>query len=147
MTVLSGSMEPSIHTGSIVAIKPLQDPKNLKVGDVATYKSLEKQDMLITHRIKGIKGSGSQLEYIFKGDANDATDPKPVPATNVVGQYADVTVPYVGYMLTFSKSKTGIVLLLIVPGISLIIWQIISLWRTITRLEEQKKSPESPENV
>lgn len=36
-TVLSGSMEPTFKTGSIIAVKPLSNTKNLKVKDVITF--------------------------------------------------------------------------------------------------------------
>src|SRR5690625_7060455 len=48
-TVLSGSMEPGIQTGSIIAVKPVSDGNNLNKNDVITFK--EDADTLITHRI------------------------------------------------------------------------------------------------
>lgn len=144
MTVLSGSMEPSIHTGSIIAIHPSSDTTRFKAGDVITFRSTEDKNILVTHRIKEVKDTGSHVEYITKGDANDAQDPKPVPAGNVVGQYADFTIPYAGFALNFAKSKAGILSLLIIPGALLIAWQIINLWRMFTRLEEEKSTPKEP---
>src|SRR5690625_1700966 len=59
-TVLSGSMEPGIQTGSIIAVKPLNDENNLKKNDVITFK--EDANTLITHRIIRSEEHTSELQ-------------------------------------------------------------------------------------
>jgi signal peptidase len=49
LTVLSGSMEPNIHTGSVVVVKPTKD---YKIGDVITFGPYTKTQTPTTHRIK-----------------------------------------------------------------------------------------------
>jgi signal peptidase I len=139
LSVLSGSMEPGIKTGSIIAIKPNVDIEDLKKGDVITFKSEEDPNKLITHRITDIKMENSIPQFITKGDNNDAEDPLPVRASNVVGKYSDFTVPFIGQLLDFIKSKTGAIYLLIVPGVLLIVASIISIWKAISELDKQKK--------
>jgi signal peptidase len=143
MTVLSGSMEPGIHTGSIIAIKPVEDPTKFKKGDVITFKASDDPNKLITHRIIEVQKVDSTVQYITKGDNNDAKDPSPVTAGNVVGKYVGFTIPFVGYALDFIRSKTGAVLLLIVPGILMIVWSVISVWRAIKELETSKENTAS----
>src|SRR5699024_6954680 len=116
-TVLSGSMEPDIKTGSILSIKEVDDPTSFQTGDVITFRT--KEDILITHRIVEVKQSGQS--YITKGDANDGADREPVMADNIIGSYTGFTIPYVGYILNFANSKEGTSLLLVIPGILLII--------------------------
>ena len=55
-TVLSGSMEPGIKTGSIIAVKIAEDKTNYKVGDVITFQ--EAEDFLVTHRITEVINKG-----------------------------------------------------------------------------------------
>lgn len=138
MTVLSGSMEPSIQTGSIVAIQPIQDPTSLKVGQVVTYESPFKPGMLITHRIKEVRHTGIDLEFITQGDNNPSPDPRPIPASNIVGTYSDFTLPYVGYILSFLHSKEGVAFMLIVPGVFLVAYQAFNIWRIISRWEQER---------
>lgn len=47
-TVLSGSMEPTYHTGSIIYVRDV-DPFKLEEGDVITF--LLDEDTVATHRI------------------------------------------------------------------------------------------------
>ncbi|KRE51289.1 signal peptidase I SipW [Paenibacillus sp. Soil522] len=142
MTVLSGSMEPGIHTGSIIAIKPDIDKNGLAEGDVITYRSLENPNMLITHRILEVQKSGNEVQYLTKGDANDVEDPKPIPASYIVGQYAGFTVPYFGFISDFMKSKVGIIALMIIPGLLLVLSQIYGMWKMISRMDETR-TPEA----
>jgi len=71
MVVQSGSMEPAIHTGSVVMVKPASD---YKIGDVITFGEVSKTKAPITHRIYDIKVVDGNPVYITKGDANNAPD-------------------------------------------------------------------------
>lgn len=138
-TVLSGSMEPVIRTGSIVAIKPGGDTKRFQQGDVITFRADENK--LITHRIVEVvkNPDTGQVIYRTKGDSNDAPDLEPVSSLNVVGQYTGFTIPFAGYVLNFAGSKLGNVTLLIIPGLLLFIYAVISLWKAISSLEEPER--------
>lgn len=146
LTVLSGSMEPGIPTGSIIGVKPVDDPSTLQVGDVITFKASDSGDMLITHRIIEIVQEGNSIKFITQGDNNDAPDPDPVLASQVVAKYQKIVIPYLGYLFSYANTKTGIVLLMIVPGAILILSQLISVWKMIANMDdgdEKKKSEES----
>ncbi|AHF05930.1 signal peptidase I SipW [Desulfitobacterium metallireducens] len=138
--VLSGSMEPGIHTGSVIFDKPGVDVKTLKEGDVITFKAKDDPKMLITHRIVRVKTQDGAPAFQTKGDANDVVDKDLVPGGNIVAQYNNITIPYLGYYLNFMKSKNGILFLVIVPGIFLILSTMISLSREIIKLENDKKT-------
>ena len=47
-TVLSGSMEPTYHTGSLIYVKKV-DPYTLSTGDVITF--MLNEETIATHRI------------------------------------------------------------------------------------------------
>ncbi|MCM3717670.1 signal peptidase I [Fictibacillus phosphorivorans] len=136
-TVLSGSMEPGIETGSIIAIKPGGDMTRFKKGDVITFKASEEK--LITHRVQEVKGTGENTQYITKGDNNDAADLDPVLAANVVGEYKGFTIPYVGYLLSGAQSKLGALLLLVLPGLLLLLYSGFTIWSAIKEVDVSKK--------
>lgn len=141
-TVLSGSMEPGIQTGSIIAIKPVEDPNRFDKGDVITFQT--KDNILITHRIVEVKGDGQQ--YITKGDNNNAPDPEPVLAQNVIGEYTGWTIPYVGYGINFANSKQGAVLLLILPGMLLLLYACVTIWRALKLVEAPREKETLTDN-
>jgi signal peptidase I len=148
-SVLSGSMEPGIKTGSIIAIKPTKDPSNYKEGDVITFKSVDNPNILITHRVMEIQTIDSQIHYVTKGDNNDGNDNKPIPATNVVGHYEGFTIPFIGYLLNFYNTAAGKIILIILPGVLLLGYAIFTIWKTIASIEEkdEKETGETPKSV
>ena len=85
-TVLSGSMEPTYHTGSVIYVKEV-DHTTLQAGDVITFAISE--DMVATHRIVGVVPDDedpSVLRYRTKGDANESEDGTLVHYKNIVGK-------------------------------------------------------------
>lgn len=118
LTVHSGSMEPEIKTGSVILVEEVEDPTVLQVGDVITfYQSI---DRLVTHRIVEVVQSGEEILYRTKGDRNPDPDLTLVLADNVMAKYTGVTVPNLGYVSQYVNTQVGLILLLIVPGISLL---------------------------
>ena len=109
MTVLTGSMEPTIPTGSVVMVRPV-DPGTLEVGDIATYQKKEAEDTYITHRITDVDTSGRQTRFIFKGDANRGPDLRPVPASAIRGEVW-FHVPYLGSIRNVAAGPAGLGLL------------------------------------
>ncbi|GGB48565.1 signal peptidase I [Virgibacillus dakarensis] len=133
-TVLSGSMEPDIQTGSIITIKSTDGQQTFQKGDVVTFKTEE--DIFVTHRIVQVKEDGQH--YITKGDANDAPDMDPVSPGDIVGVYTGFTVPYVGYVMNFANSREGAALMLVLPGVCLLLYSMVTIWRALRQIDKPK---------
>ncbi len=146
-TVLSGSMEPTFLTGSVIAVTPLEgdEKKNLKEGDVITF--VDSKERLITHRVIGIKTSGEHVMYETKGDNNDAADLDPVLSDNVQAIYSGFTIPYVGYFIDFAQSKEGSAILLIGPGLLLLAYAAFSIYQGLKELDPKKKGTDTEEKT
>lgn len=105
-TVLSGSMEPAYHTGSLIYVKEV-DPFTLETGDVITF--MLDESTLATHRIAGVvpdEEDSSVIRFRTKGDANDFEDGTLVHCKNVVGTPV-FTVPQMGYVANFIQNPPG----------------------------------------
>ena len=135
--VLSGSMEPEMKTGSIIAVNPDFNVNELKEGDVITF--LKDRETLVTHRITEIKGGAENRVFITKGDNNEVADLEPVLAENVVAVYTGFTIPYIGYFMNFANTTLGIALLLILPGLALLIYSGITIRSAIREIEGKMK--------
>ena len=104
--VLSGSMEPTYHTGALIYDKKV-DPFTLKEGDVITF--MVSEDTLATHRIVGVvpdEDEPGTIRFRTKGDANDAEDGTLVHYKNVVGTPV-FTIPYLGYFSNWITHAPG----------------------------------------
>ena len=94
LTVLTGSMSPSIPAGSVVVVQPV-DPRTLRVGDVVTYQERPGRSAFVTHRITAIDETADPVSLTTKGDANRGADSRPVPVTSVRGRVL-LAVPHLG---------------------------------------------------
>lgn len=105
-TVLSGSMEPNYHVGSLVYVKS-GDYRELKAGDVITF--MLDENTVATHRIVEVvpdPEDAETLRYRTKGDANTAEDGSLVHYRNVVGK-AVFSIPYLGYAADYIQHPPG----------------------------------------
>ena len=133
LTVLSGSMEPEIHTGSIVAIKSAME---YKIGDIITFGKISKTQTPTTHRIFEIKDNNGQKIYITKGDANNSPDMKEVLGSEVVGKVI-FSVPYLGYAVDFAKKPFGFMLIIVIPAAAIIFDEVRKIKAEVVRLREK----------
>lgn len=105
-TVLSGSMEPTYHTGSLIYVKKV-DYRTLEVGDAITF--MLDENTVATHRIVGIVPDEEDPEvvrYRTKGDANEAEDGGLVHYKNVIGKPV-FTIPKLGYIAGYVQNSPG----------------------------------------
>ncbi len=102
-SVLSGSMEPVYHVGSLIYVKEAS-AEELKTGDDITFRVRE--DTVVTHRIIGVEEIAGERRFLTKGVANDVADAGSIPMENVVGKPV-FTIPYLGYLANFIQNPPG----------------------------------------
>lgn len=108
-TVLSGSMEPAYHTGSLIYVKDV-DTDELKEGDVITFKL--GGATTATHRIVELvqdEENSEIVRYRTKGDANDMIDASLVDSEDIIGSPI-FTIPCLGYFASFVQRPPGLYL-------------------------------------
>ena len=105
-TVLSGSMEPTYHTGSLLYVKKV-DPYTIEVGQPITF--MMNEDTVATHRVVGIVPDDEDptvIRFRTKGDANEAEDGGLVHYKNVIGTPV-FSIPYLGYVADYIQHPPG----------------------------------------
>ncbi len=135
--VLSGSMSPAFDAGSIVMVQPVE-AREVSVGDVITFRDPTDNKTFVTHRVVAIDTEDG-LSFITKGDANSVEDFEPVPDDNVVGM-VQMSVPYAGYIVSFARTKKGLLSLVIVPGVLIILFELRNLLAYSAAMEKEKKA-------
>ena len=105
-TVLSGSMEPIYHTGSLIYVKEV-DPYTIEVGQPITF--MLDENTVATHRVVGIvpdEEDPTVIRFCTKGDANEAEDGGLVHYKNVIGTPI-FSIPYLGYVADYIQHPPG----------------------------------------
>lgn len=125
-TVISGSMEPTYHVGSLIYVKKV-DPSTLKEKDPITFKLND--NTIATHRIVEIvPDENNPQEYKFrtKGDANKNVDANLIEPNQVLGK-AIFSIPYLGYLATYIQTPSGSIVTICFAVSSIILVVIIDI--------------------
>jgi signal peptidase len=125
-TVMSGSMEPAIHTGDVVIDRKIH-PLEARPGDVVTFSDPSGRKRLITHRVRSIHVHGSRVSVVTKGDANNTVERWTVPASGHIGRVI-LRVPHVGYPLVYAHTRYGLIGLVAVPALLLCLLELRRIW-------------------
>lgn len=119
--IITGSMEPTIPTGSLV-IDKAGNNQAIEKGDVVTIKD---GNNITTHRVYEILDNGN--EFRTKGDANNAIDPVIRNKNDILG-VVKFHIPYLGDVASFIKNNIIVVICAIIA-----IFAAISLLGMITK--------------
>ncbi len=157
--VTSGSMEPTLPVGSLIYSGKYK-LDDLKKEDIITFKVKDEESgavSIATHRIEkaikdeiikkpaeGEEGTEKKIlkyEFVTKGDANNAADIKTVPSANIIGLY-QWYIPKIGYITGFAQTGKGFLLLVILPAIILIVWELSALIKNIKDYYSKKSNKE-----
>lgn len=111
-TVVSGSMEPSIPTGSLIYVGETE-PKDVENGSVIAFFGSADSESIITHRV--VENRTLTGEFVTKGDANDKEDMKPVSYDRYIGEVV-LSVPWLGnlaYAVTSAQGRAAVVIMIL----------------------------------
>ena len=102
--VLSGSMEPTIHKGSISFINVNYQFSKIKNNDIIAYTATSGDK--VTHRVINITEEGMET----KGDKNDSSDGFSTTEENYIGKNI-FSIPGVGYLVKNIQTRRGKIIL------------------------------------
>ncbi|MGN0745870.1 MAG: signal peptidase I [Aristaeellaceae bacterium] len=164
--VLSGSMEPTYHVGSLIYVKDVA-PADITVGMPITF--IVNEDLLLaTHRVVDIEVLTTRQEqaldeagnplvdeegnpvleevpldepvyyYQTKGDANDAVDGTPVHYRNVVGTPV-FSIPYLGYLSSWLQTRQGMIMGICIALVLVMLTFLPDLLRAVDEPKKPKR--------
>lgn len=116
-TVVSGSMEPAIPTGSLVYIKNME-VEGVQPGDVIAFYGGRDSNAMITHRV--VEKHSETGQFITKGDANLTEDMNPVEFDNFVGR-VELSVPKLGMVAQCLTGYEGKIAAVCMIGLAVIL--------------------------
>ena len=146
--IISPSMEPTIKVEDAIVIMR-QEPEELEVGDIITFLSSDPRysGLTITHRIVGIEKSNSgDLFFRTKGDNNNSEDNALVSSDNIHGRVI-LKIPKIGYIQYVLTQSYGWFLLVVIPCLGIVIYDIIKLVKSIKNSMSSGKRKEKKKEI
>lgn len=148
-TIVSPSMEPNIKVYDVILNTRIDDPADIKVGDVITFISTStiSNGMTVTHRVTRIVNGPEGLEFATKGDNNTIEDTDTAKTKNLLGKVA-LKIPQLGRLQFFLSTKGGWLLVILFPALLIIvndIFKIFKLNKAKKTLNEAEKLSEDNE--
>jgi signal peptidase len=122
MTVLSGSMRPTIRPGSVVVVRRIR-LQDVRPGDVVAFQAPIPGHPTVTHRITEVVRGGDRPLVHTKGDANSSADPWVAQLGPGAGWRVVTSVPGAGRLVHATQTPAGHrVVTLGFPGLFLVVW-------------------------
>jgi len=140
--ILSGSMEPAISVGAMIAIEATA-PEEIQVGDIIGF-NVEGMDIPVCHRVIEIVDTEVGIGFRTKGDANEEADDWVVQPENLIGKVV-FNLPWLGYLAGFVQTRYGFALLLGLPAMIIIALEmknIVSPQRPVRRRPRLREKPQ-----
>ena len=138
--IISPSMVPTIKVEDAIIILR-EEPEQLKVGDIITFNSSDPRysGLTITHRIVGIeKSKDENLLFRTKGDNNNSEDTALVSADNIYCRFI-LKIPKIGYIQYVLTQSYGWLLLVVIPCLGIVIYDIIKLVKSVRKTISPKR--------
>ena len=140
--VLTGSMIPEIQVKDVFITKK-RKPEELEVGDIITFLSSDSRmsGIIVTHRIKNIyyDSTTGRYSYQTKGDANNTEDFALAEDYNIIGEVI-FKIPKLGYVQDLLASKGVLIIVVLIPCLAILSYDIVKLGRNIGKKYKQKNS-------
>ncbi len=142
--IISPSMVPNINVYDAVVTMRVPTDK-IEMYDVITFlsKDINTHGTPITHRVVGIvETEDGKIGYRTKGDNNNAEDNALIMEDEVIGKVL-FRIPMIGYVRSFITSRIGWLLIVVLPCVGIIIYDVGKL---IGLIKNSKAVPESENN-
>lgn len=141
--VLSGSMEPAYHVGSLIYVRKV-DPAQMQANDPVTYQM--EDGTVVTHRIvQRVEDPNRPGRFLFrtKGDANNMEDGPLLAPEYIIGKPV-FSIPYMGYVSYFVQKPPGTY---VVISACLFLLVLPAFVDSLIAIREKKdEAPQEPEN-
>lgn len=129
--ILTESMSPGYPSGSLLVVAPTS-PADVEVGMVVMFEDPGAPGRLVVHRVAARTGAGLPT-FRTRGDANNTSDPHPVPASAIRGEVR-WAIPALGRAIASLSNPHAPTLLFAAPASALVLSELL-------RWERRRRRP------
>ncbi|MBM4236507.1 MAG: response regulator [Firmicutes bacterium] len=117
-----------VNPGSLALIRSI-DVTSVELGDIINFKTPVSPNTTATQRVVEINRDEG-LKFVTSRNSEGVVQTTVVPAEDVMGK-ALISLPFYGRMVDYVQTSQGLILLIFVPGVLIIIFQLIKIIRHI----------------
>lgn len=116
--VKGDSMYPVIKNGDLIIVDNKQS--KYEINDIISF--VNSENVVVTHQIIEVINDDGQYKYMTKGINNNNGDGDYVLENEIIGKYAKIRIPLLGFVISFVNSTIGYILFIVCPiGVMLFI--------------------------
>lgn len=132
--VSGDSMYPKLKDGDFIVIN--RNKKDVyDVKDIVSFMMIEdNKTILVTHEIKEVIENDYYIGYVTQG-INHNEDDGVVIHNEIIGEYKGFRIPLLGYVVKFSNTRIGYLVLVVVP---LGIMSVIAIYELMKEVSKKK---------
>ena len=101
------TIDNQFYTYDMILLEKVNSAGDLQRYDVIAY--VNDKGVNVIHRIVGFEQGADGLRIVTRGDSNNADDTYKPCMDDVLGKYADRRIPYIGSVVMFLQSYSGII--------------------------------------
>ena len=137
LSIQTDSMYPVLKPGDLILSKAVNDPAELKKGDIITYWTvINGERVLNTHTIYEIYYEGYYI-YATKGENNPSVDPLMVHEAEVVGKYV-TRIEGLGSFVDYLQTSTGFLIVVVLPVFIFFLFYLVQFFRVLFEYQNVK---------
>jgi signal peptidase I len=131
--VPNSSTASEFDNGTMILLREA-DPAQIEAGDTIATGSLRSGALTFLYVAR--KETAGETFYTTRGSAGSSSLGS-VSAANIAGK-VDYAVPYIGYLLSFSQTRCGLLVLLLIPGTLVILVELLNIYKQAWFLNQHK---------
>ncbi len=108
LVVMTDSMQPTLKHGDLLVVSKLDKTSWPNVGDIIVFKHRQ-LDVLVVHRVIGIKEIQGSLRFYTKGDSSPRIDGNLLTQDQIIGRIRCV-LPKIAYPYLWFKAANSAVM-------------------------------------
>ena len=137
-SIQTESMYPVLLPGDLIFDTAVEDPGQLRKGDIITYWTvINGERVLNTHTIYEIYDGDGFLIFETKGEKNTVVDALSVHESEVVGKYM-FRIPSLGKVFDYLQTSTGFLLIIVLPVFLFFLYHLIQFFRVLFEYQNVK---------
>jgi len=130
LEVKGTSMDPKIKNGDLIFISREKKDK-YEEGNIVSF--ISDDGSIITHKIVKVEEKNGNYRYFTRGINNSYQDNDYIEIKQIIGEYKNVRIPLLGYVVGFASNGIGYILLVILPLALVFIYAMIELFKEISK--------------